>query len=551
VGRSRSVTRTYIQIQREAEREARARAAAETRAAREAERAERAYQRALAAEAKEQKRLYHEARAAAVDLQNQELQEQVARLQLLLADTLPVDDALNFESLKEKASIPNFDPGQLAEPTPMPSPDSFKPEPLTWLQSKVPGAKAKFDRAWEQGRQAYDQAVAAWQTTEEQRTRRLEAARAEHEREVAETTARLARQHAEVEAFRAGFLAGEREAILDYFHLVLERSSYPDGFPQQFKLAYLPHNKELVVDYELPGYDVVPAMRAFTYVQRSDSINQTKRPDKERRELYRLVVSQLAIRTLHELYEADTPRYLESIVFNGYVDTVNAATGKPEQPYLVTVRAYRDRFLDRDFSRLNPENCLQDLNARVSTRPEELKPVPPVLKISEVDDRFIEEADVLSSLDPRQNLMELSHQEFESLIMNLFARMGFKTHLTRSSNDRGVDGVAIDPHPITGGKAVVQAKRYKGLVPAAAVRELYGTMINEGASHGILVTTSWYGAKAREWAEGKPLKLWDRQNLQALLQEYCGIDMKVVPPEHWKDPTPDPHGIEDHDALDD
>jgi restriction system protein len=263
--------------------------------------------------------------------------------------------------------------------------------------------------------------------------------------------------------------------------------------------------------------------------------------------LYKLVVSQVAIRTLHELYEADTPRYLESIVFNGYVDTVNAATGKPEQPYLVTVRAYRDRFLDRDFSRLNPENCLQDLSARVSTRPEELKPVPPVLKISEVDDRFIEEADVLGSLDPRQNLMELSHAEFEALIMNLFARMGLKTHLTRSSNDRGVDGVAIDNNPITGGKVVIQAKRYKGLVPAAAVRELYGTMITDGASNGILVTTSWYGAKAREWAEGKPLKLWDRQNLLHLLQEYCEIEAKVVPPEHWSDPTPNPHGTEDHD----
>ena len=127
---------------------------------------------------------------------------------------------------------------------------------------------------------------------------------------------------------------------------MLERSSYPDDFPQQFKLAYIPHNQELVVEYELPGYDVVPAMRSFTYVQRSDSVTQSKRPDKERRELYKTVVSQVAIRTLHEIYEADTPRHVESIVFNGYVDTVNAATGKPEQPYLVTVRAYRDRFLE-------------------------------------------------------------------------------------------------------------------------------------------------------------------------------------------------------------
>jgi restriction system protein len=125
--------------------------------------------------------------------------------------------------------------------------------------------------------------------------------------------------------------------------------------------------------------------------------------------------------------------------------------------------------------------------------------------------------------------------------MNLFGKLGLNTHLTRSSNDRGVDGVAIDTNPITGGKVVVQAKRYKGIVPASAVRDLYGTMIDEGASNGILVTTSWFGPKAREWAEGKPLKLWDGKHLIYLLQEYCGIEARIVPPEHWVDPKPDPH----------
>jgi hypothetical protein len=85
-----------------------------------------------------------------------------------------------------------------------------------------------------------------------------------------------------------------------------------------------------VVEYELPAYEVVPAA----------------------------LVSQVAVRTIHELYEADTPGYLESIVFNGFVETVNAATGKVERPYLVTLRAFRQRFLDRDFSRLDAKACL-------------------------------------------------------------------------------------------------------------------------------------------------------------------------------------------------
>jgi restriction system protein len=546
MGRSRGFTRTLIEIQREAERQARARAAAETRAAREAEAARKRYERTRIVAEKERKQLYRIARASEVARQNQELEDRVARLELLLADTLEVDDVLDFEVLKEVAALPAFNPGNLAPP----NADQFKPQPLTRLQMTFPGRKAKYAAEWEEGRQRYERALQVQQRQEADRLRELAVAKAGYDRAVAEARARLDRQHAEVEAFRAAFMNGERAAVLEYFHLVLMRSSYPDGFPQQFKLAYIPNNHELVVEYELPGYDIVPSVRSFTYVQSSDSTKQAKRPETERRQLYESVVSQVAIRTLHELFEGDTPRHLESVVFNGYVNTVNAATGRSEQPYLVTVRAFRERFLDRDFARLTPKTCLQDLSARVSTRPDELKGVPPVLKISEVDERFIEEADVLAGLDPRQNLMELSHQEFEALIMNPFAKMGLKTHLTRSSNDRGVDGVAIDSNPITGGKVVVQAKRYKGLVPAAAVRDLYGTMIDEGASNGILVTTSWFGPKAREWAESKPLKLWDGTHLVYMLQEYCDVEAKIVPPEHWKDPQPDPHGAEDH-AVDD
>src|SRR6266852_4018957 len=83
--------------------------------------------------------------------------------------------------------------------------------------------------------------------------------------------------------------------------------------------------------------------------------------------------------------------------------------------------------------------------------------------------------------------------ECESLITNLFQRMGLETRLTQASRDGGVDCVAYDPRPIFGGKVVIQAKRYKNTVGVSAVRDLFGTMQNEGASKGILVTTSGYG----------------------------------------------------------
>src|SRR5207302_7769049 len=142
---------------------------------------------------------------------------------------------------------------------------------------------------------------------------------------------------------------------------------------------------------------------------------------------------------------------------------------------------------------------------------------------------------VLSTLDQRPNLMELSPKEFEGLITNLFEKMGLETRQTQASRDGGVDCVAWDNRPIFGGKVIVQAKRYKNTVGVSAVRDLFGTVQNEGASKGILVTTSGYGKAAFEFAKGKPLELLDGANLLHLLAEHANIEARIVMPEGWVD----------------
>ncbi len=48
--------------------------------------------------------------------------------------------------------------------------------------------------------------------------------------------------------------------------MVLERSHYPDGFPQNFRVAYMPDPSELVIDYELPTVQVVPPVAEYRYM---------------------------------------------------------------------------------------------------------------------------------------------------------------------------------------------------------------------------------------------------------------------------------------------
>src|SRR3984893_15001631 len=75
----------------------------------------------------------------------------------------------------------------------------------------------------------------------------------------------------------------------------------------------------------------------------------------------------------------------------------------------------------------------------------------------------------------------------------------------------------------------------KNTVGVSAVRDLFGTVQNEGASKGIFVTTSGYGKAAFDFAKGKPLELLDGGNLLHLLAEHASIEARIVMPEGWVD----------------
>jgi restriction system protein len=191
-----------------------------------------------------------------------------------------------------------------------------------------------------------------------------------------------------------------------------------------------------------------------------------------------------------------------------------------------------------EFSRLNLENvepkaCFRALKGVGSSKLHSITPVAPLLVMNREDKRFISSYDVAGQLDDRFNLAAMDWEDFEHLIREVFAmefnQAGGEVKVTQASRDGGVDAVAFDPDPIRGGKTIIQAKRYTNTVGVSAVRDLYGTVMNEGASKGILVTTSDYGPDAYEFAKGKPLVLLTGGNLLHLLEKHgrkAKIDLK-------------------------
>ncbi len=140
------------------------------------------------------------------------------------------------------------------------------------------------------------------------------------------------------------------------------------------------------------------------------------------------------------------------------------------------------------------------------------------------DARFVSAYEVASTLDDSANLAAMDWEDFEHLIREVFEKefssTGGEVKVTQASRDGGVDAVAFDPDPIRGGKIVIQAKRYTNIVGVSAVRDLYGTALNEGATKGVLVTTSDYGPDSYAFANGKPPVLLSGANLLHMMQKH-------------------------------
>jgi restriction system protein len=260
-----------------------------------------------------------------------------------------------------------------------------------------------------------------------------------------------------------------------------------------------------------------------------DEIVESPRPIGERRRTYQQLVAQIALRALRIAFESEPQGLVGTVVFNGLVDAIDPVTGQEIAPCLVTLRATREQFEPLVLSQVDPLACIRKhFHAEVSRHPDELQAIPPVMEFKMADPRIIDPVDIISQIDKRPNLLELTPKEFEHFIHNLFDRMGFDTKIFKADGDGGVDCVAYDPTPIRGGKYVIQVKLYSKTVPPTAVRDLYGTMQHEGAQSGILITTSGFGPSSYEFASGKPLQLIDGSGLLALCKEH-NIPARIVP----------------------
>jgi restriction system protein len=463
----------------------------------------------------------------------EEAQRTQEDLASILKHTLDVDDGIEWDLLKDRSEFSLKAPVESR-----PSLSALPPEPalkvpeITFMDRVLPGrVNAKHAAVDEEN----DRARAAWQEDcdriKKENASRIALAgdtyareKAEWDRQQHEFNSAQVAKNAAIDEAAAQYQVGAPEAITGYCDLVLSRSEYPDCVPKEWELDYNADTRTLVVDYSLLAPDAIPRTIEVKYLQSRDEIVEKSLTDSQAARLYDDVLYQIALRTIHELFEADAIDALVAFAFNGYVRSIDRATGNETNACVMSLHVAKDAFSKINLAQVEPKVCFKQLRGVGSSKLHSATPVPPVMTVRREDGRFVSARDVANQLDEGYNLAAMDWEEFEHLIREVFAKefsaSGGEVKVTRASRDGGVDAVAFDPDPIRGGKIVIQAKRYTATVSVAAVRDLYGTVMNEGATKGILVTTSDYGPDAYDFAQGKPLTLLNGANLLHLLEKH-------------------------------
>lgn len=104
--------------------------------------------------------------------------------------------------------------------------------------------------------------------------------------------------------------------------------------------------------------------------------------------------------------------------------------------------------------------------------------------------------------DPRI-ILSFSPREFEEMVCELLDKQGYNVKLTKQTRDGGKDIIVVQKSILGEFCIYVECKKYDTSRPISVslVRELYGTVMVDNATAGMIITTSHFTKDAKEYRE--------------------------------------------------
>jgi hypothetical protein len=341
---------------------------------------------------KEARESYLAAREAEVNEKNLELAEMYDEIDSLLAATLDVDDYVDLEALRVVVQHPPFERFELEVPVAPPKPIPDPPQPSFVPPDPPKGlaglfGKGKHARAVDRARKGHEEELATWRANlyrnavlhqksldaharaETERVAALAAERARYAEQCAIREAEANERNKQLELLKVNLGYGTAEAVQEYVSIVLANSVYPEHFLVTHEFQFEPSSAELSLRVLVPGPDKVPAVKSYKYTKATDEIGTTSLSQKACRDRYVNAVHQVALRSIHEVFESDRRGLIKTISLQVGTETVDPATGRQTYVPFVVVGVEREPFLEFNLSAVIPALTLERLGAAVSRDP--------------------------------------------------------------------------------------------------------------------------------------------------------------------------------------
>jgi len=157
----------------------------------------------------------------------------------------------------------------------------------------------------------------------------------------------------EMKRLQETYYAGDHEAIKRHAQLVLSRSAYPPVFPKNFMVEYDAAERILLIDYQLPTFDDIDIYKVTAIGQKVPI------SDQERQSMQQNMPYMLALRTLHEVIDADEIDAIRGVGFNGWAQSAESA--ETATGYRLSIYATKAQIVQFPISRLIPKDCFVPL----------------------------------------------------------------------------------------------------------------------------------------------------------------------------------------------
>jgi restriction system protein len=432
---------------------------------------------------------------------NEQAKETIRELENVLRFTLTFDDKINWNGLYDTKVFQQF---------------SFRDPPLLALPLKpawtfLPFVKTKWIRMCQIATDMHDSQVNQYSTD---RT----TARSKYDAAKTEFIAAQANSNAVIKKFKEDYENGDTDAVLEYLNLVMERSEYPACLALTYEVEFVSKLRSAAIHIIAPDISKIPDSIGVKHSKVTGKSTAIPMKKKEHENLYRNIIRQISIRTLHEIFESDYAGNVDLCTVSIKANKVCTATGIDQEVELAAVKSKRKEFESIKLENIEIDSCFERLAI------EGKSPVK-LLKKHNLNLIHIADDDLELDVNASRPLPKRSDpwHEFRERVLELAAKMfrgGILSAKNTDEKSRAYSFIVTDMDPIRGGQFLFRVAHPDHPIDLEFVESACSDQIKSLCAKSFLFTPITISAEISGFCRGKSVSLIDRKSLGILEEEY-------------------------------